>query len=227
MKAPLVVFDVGSTLIHPNFSNLRDWLDRKSAAGTPVATVEYAFRRAIAGDTFSGESEAVGQAHLFFTLCGCHEEDASAWEAWWEEIVQSGGAGSWLYASLDSEALLTLQLLRSSGCRLAAASNSNGTLRLELSQFGLLELFEDVFDSADLGTEKPAPEFYRAVLNALPPADRNVHVGDDLIKDMIGPVVAGFQQAVLYDPARIYRGLPRGATISSLSALARTLRIAP
>ena len=227
MTARVVVFDVGSTLIHPDFAVLRTWLADSTGTNATIAIVEHAFRRAIAGDVFSGDNDAAAQAQRFFTLCGCPEKKAKAWPSWWEQIVQSGGASSWLYTSLDGDALLALQLLRSSNCRLIAASNSNGTLRQELAQFGLLDFFEETFDSADLGVEKPALEFYRRVLGSSPQASHLAHVGDDLIKDLVGPIAAGFQQAVLYDPARIYRGLPRGATVQQLSELGRALGITP
>jgi len=227
MTALVVTFDVGSTLIHPDFAVLRNWVASTSAGDASIPAVEYAFRRAIAGDIFSEDDGAAAQARQFFTLCGCSPEYAEAWPSWWAQIVQAGGAGSWLYTSLDSDARSTLQSLRSSGCGLIAASNSNGTLRQELAQFDLLEFFDATFDSADLGVAKPELEFYQRVLSSSPHAERFAHVGDDLIKDVIGPVAAGFQQVVLYDPTHMYRGLPFGIAIHRLSDLGRTLGIAP
>ena len=225
MTSLVVVFDVGSTLIHPDFAVLQNWVARRAGTQATISAIEYAFRRAIAGDMFSGENDSAAQAQRFFRLCGCQENDAEAWSSWWEDIVQCGAAGSWLYTSLDADALAALKFLRSSNCRLVAASNSNGTLREELAQFELLELFEATFDSADLGFEKPAPEFYERVLSSSPRGCSFVHVGDDFVKDVIGPIAAGFQRAVLYDPARIHLGLPQSTKIQRLSELGRSFGI--
>jgi HAD superfamily hydrolase (TIGR01549 family) len=213
----LIVFDVGSTLIHPNFSALSDWIATKIHVNLMTGVLERAFRRAIAGDAFSINDHR-RQADTFFTLCDFGGSGREFWPAWWEEVVQAGGANSWLYTSLDMDAKATLQRLKTIGCRLVAASNSNGTLRAELASFGLADFFEETYDSMDLGSEKPAPEFYTSVLHSSG-AKSHVHVGDDLAKDFIGPLDAGFQRALLYDPVDVYVGLPLRSKIHKLSEI--------
>ncbi|MBI3704972.1 MAG: HAD-IA family hydrolase [Rhizobiales bacterium] len=214
MSDTLIVFDVGSTLIHPNFSVLADWVAQRANAYTDVDVLERAFRRALSGDLFS-INDYTRQADAFFTACGCGRSSRELWPAWWEEVVLAGGANSWLYTSVDVDAKETLNRLKNVGCRLIAASNSNGTLRAELDSFGLTDFFERTYDSADVGSEKPAPEFYDTVLNSSDAAVC-VHVGDDLIKDFIGPLAAGFHRALLYDPADVYGGVPLRAKVRKL-----------
>jgi hypothetical protein len=51
-------------------------------------------------------------------------------------------------------------------------------------------------------------------------------VGDDLTKDFIGPLDAGFQRAFLYDPVDIYVGLPLRSKIRRLSEIEDALGLA-
>ena len=217
MIRPLIVFDVGSTLIHPNFSTLADWLADRAIVRVATDIVERAFRQALAGDPFAFNDHN-HQADTFFRLCGCSLSQHAFWPAWWEEITQAGGAGSWLYAIVDVDANAVLEQLKLRGYRLVAASNSNGTLHEELDSFALLKFFEATYDSADVGSEKPAAEFYAHVRRSSNAMTR-IHVGNDLIKDFIGPLTSGFQRALLYDPADVYVGLPPGAKIRRLSEI--------
>ena len=179
--------------------------------------VERAFRQALAGDPFAaGDEDRKGE--VFFTVCGCSVSHQGQWRSWWQEIVQAGGAGSWLYSIVDLDATAMLGRLRSHDCRLIAASNNNGTLRAELEAHGLATFFEATFDSTDLGFAKPQAQFYTHILSAAG-AHTSIHVGDDLVNDYIGPLAAGFDRALLYDPANIYLGLPSGAKIGRLSEL--------
>lgn len=224
-KSPLIVFDVGSTLIHPNFGTLADWLAGRTGIAVAQDQVERAFRQALAGDPFAvGDEDRKGEA--FFTLCDCSVSQRGHWHSWWQDIAQAGGAGSWLYCLVDPDAAPMLERLKSRDCRLIAASNNNGSLRAELEGHGLASYFEATFDSTDLGFAKPQTQFYAHILYAAG-ARTSVHVGDDLINDYIGPLAAGFDRAILYDPANIYLGLPSGAKIGRLSELDSLLDAMP
>ena len=216
---PVVVFDIGGTLIHPDFLALRAWTVAKITAHVSTQVVERAFRLAIAGDVFARPGgEIQTQASCFFSKCACPPSMSPLWAEWWKEIVDSGGVGSWLYRVLDPEAIGTLFRLRQLGCSLIAASNSDGTLQAELRSHGLLELFDQIYDSADLGVAKPASAFYERVLRTTR-AGAAVHVGDDLIKDVIAATAAGFRRTILYDPASIYEGVPSHVRIRRLSEI--------
>jgi FMN phosphatase YigB (HAD superfamily) len=217
MEPPLLVFDVGSTLIHPDICALADWLAGKTGIAVAQDLVERAFRKAVSGDPFaSGDEDRKGNA--FFTLCGSPDSQRGHWQSWWREVVQAGGAGSWLYSLVDPDAEAMLGRLKSRDCRLIAASNNDGTLRTELEGHGLASFFEATFDSTDLGFAKPQAEFYAHILSATG-APISIHVGDDLVNDYIGALAAGFDRALLYDPANIFLGLPPGARIGRLPEL--------
>jgi FMN phosphatase YigB (HAD superfamily) len=224
-RPSIVAFDVGGTLIHPDFAVLREWTIERTETEVSTAVVEQAFRLAIAGDVLAPPStEIPAQATRFFKHCGCSAALRRLWKSWWQELVASGGSGSWLYRVLDTEANCTLRLLREQGFRLIAASNSNGTLTSELRAFGLLEYFDEVYDSTQLGVEKPSQTFYECLLRDSPDGGV-VHVGDDLIKDVIGAAAAGFSRLLLYDPAGIYNGLPSHIRIRRLSEIPAALDV--
>ena len=73
---------------------------------------------------------------------------------------------------------------------------TNGTVtaqKRKLEKSGLGALFDGVFISDQVGAEKPSPDFFRAVLEAVGPAekDRIMIVGDSLTSDIRGGVNAG------------------------------------
>jgi HAD superfamily hydrolase (TIGR01549 family) len=90
-----------------------------------------------------------------------------------------------------------LQALRSSGFRLGLVSNITllgEFVRNDLHRLGLLDLFDAVVLSSELGVRKPHPHIYGSVLNALGvPGHATVFVGDRVREDVIGPRTAGMQ----------------------------------
>jgi FMN phosphatase YigB (HAD superfamily) len=225
MATAVIAFDVGGTLIHPDFVELGKWTLQRTGVNLSATVVERAFRIAIAGDVLAnGGNETRTQASRYFSLCGCPVAQSLHWVNWWSEIINAGGAGSWLYKRIDPEAIETFLRLRELNCHLIAASNSDGTLLEELRLFGLLQYFDNVYDSSILGVAKPSLEFYRHVLSTTR-CDLSVHVGDDLIKDVIAVSATDFARALLYDPARIYEGLPSHLRIFRLSDLPRAIGI--
>jgi putative hydrolase of the HAD superfamily len=84
--------------------------------------------------------------------------------------------------------------------RLAVCSNfSHGeTARFVLEQAGLLEHFDPVVISEDVGIRKPRAEIFEAVLERLGAAPAEViHVGDSLTADVAGAATLGMRTAWL------------------------------
>jgi HAD superfamily hydrolase (TIGR01509 family) len=129
-----------------------------------------------------------------------------------------------LYCELDPDAEDVLQGLRGLGIRVAAVSNSDGTLRPELRHFGLDRYFDAVVDSTAVSAEKPAPAIYRVAVDALGvAADTCWFVGDGLVNDVLGARRAGVGCSVLYDRLGLYTHLPAVARIGRLTHLLRWL----
>lgn len=73
---------------------------------------------------------------------------------------------------------------------------TNGSLtaqKRKLNRSGLIELFDGVFISEEVGFDKPRPEFFEHVFARIPPfaKDEMLIVGDSLTSDMRGGGIAG------------------------------------
>ena len=79
------------------------------------------------------------------------------------------------------------------------ASNYDQRLRSVAAGFPALQPLQLVI-SSEVGWRKPAPQFFAAMCRSVQaPADKVLHVGDDVGNDYDGAVTAGLQ-ARLYDP---------------------------
>jgi putative hydrolase of the HAD superfamily len=94
-----------------------------------------------------------------------------------------------------------LERIRASGRKLAVISNSDGTCRELLRRMDLLGFFEAVYDSTEVGVEKPNPAIFELALKELNlrPSE-TLHVGDLEAADVLGARRAGIFP-VLVDPA--------------------------
>lgn len=208
------VFDVGSTLIHPDFYALSSWLESTAGIEASAEGVERAFRLAIHGCLREVRPKQ-DQGLLFFAeLVGTAISPDRA-RALWREVELSGGSNSWLYTVVDRDAASVLAELKGRGHQLIAASNSDGTLIDELASFNLAHFFHEVHDSTLLGFEKPDRRFYKHVLASVR-GGRAVHVGDDLVNDCIAAAAFGFNDVLLYDRAGLLPGLPPRLRIARL-----------
>ena len=101
-----------------------------------------------------------------------------------------------------------LARLRSAGVRLAAVSNSEGTVEAMLADVGLRAHLDAVVDSWVAGVAKPDPRIYALALARLgaAPADA-IMVGDTPSADVDGALAAGLQGAVLIDPYDFHPGV--------------------
>lgn len=86
-----------------------------------------------------------------------------------------------------------LQLLRSVRSRTTVALLSNGTTRLrrDLHVLDLLDEFDAVFNTAELGIAKPEPEVFRIVCSTLGVDPSSALFVDDLAENVKGARIAG------------------------------------
>lgn len=76
--------------------------------------------------------------------------------------------------------------------RLGILSNFDGRLRAILAQLGILDRFEKVILSSEVGADKPDPRIFRYALDAFGiRADEALHVGDDASHDWEGAAAVG------------------------------------
>jgi putative hydrolase of the HAD superfamily len=91
--------------------------------------------------------------------------------------------------------------LEGEGVRMAVVSNSDGTVRASLGRAGLLELFEFVIDSHEVGVSKPDPGIFMAALDRMGLSPTEAwYVGDSVFHDVRGARAAGLAEAILVDP---------------------------
>jgi putative hydrolase of the HAD superfamily len=90
-----------------------------------------------------------------------------------------------------------LRRLRAAGFRLGLVSNISllgDLVREDLENLGLLDLFESVVLSSEVGLRKPHPHVYEYALTELGvPAPQAIFVGDRLREDIGGPQQLGMR----------------------------------
>ena len=106
--------------------------------------------------------------------------------------------------AVDPSAFAALTALCAQGYRLAIISNVMRTpgrmLRQVLDGYGLLGFFTTTTFSDEVGIRKPAREIFALTLATLAtPAQAAVHVGDDLILDVMGAQHAGLRVVYISD----------------------------
>ncbi len=118
---------------------------------------------------------------------------------------------SFLDAALpaDPAAAPVLAELKGRGCVLGLISNtamtSGATFRVHLTRLGLLNYFDALIFSDELGFAKPSGEVFRRALEALGmKADAAVHVGDDRAADVGGALKAGLRAVWVVRPPESY-----------------------
>jgi HAD superfamily hydrolase (TIGR01509 family) len=123
---------------------------------------------------------------------------------------------------VDADALQVLSWLGGKGIKRAVCSNAPfppEMMRRQVDANGVGELMDAVLFSSQLGKRKPAPEIYRAALDAVGVvAERALFVGDRVREDYDGPRAVGMRAVIC--TAHAVESPPEGVpTIASLSDL--------
>jgi HAD superfamily hydrolase (TIGR01509 family) len=137
---------------------------------------------------------------------------------------------------LPPDNAVALQTLRADGFRLGIVSNMTflgELLRGDLDRLGILDLFDTVIVSSEVGVRKPHPRIYTDAVQAMGVAPAaTIFVGDRLREDIAGPQAAGMR-AVLTQQFRQEAPVPGGPQpdaliecLAQLPGVARNLRAA-
>jgi epoxide hydrolase-like predicted phosphatase len=182
-----VIFDFGGVLMKTlDYSYRHQWDDR---LGLPGNTVE----KLVHG------SESWRQAQL----------GSLSMEDYWQDVAEqlklSPQELTQLQADyfkgdrLDSNLIGYIRELRARGHRVALLSNDSAALHQKLERLDILDLFDPLIISANIGFMKPAPEAYLAMLHALQlPPEQTVFI-DDMPYNIIGAQAVGIH-AIQYTP---------------------------
>ena len=126
------------------------------------------------------------------------------------------GYGLWNHALEGVGA--AVEQLRDSGMRVGVVSNSDGSVRGSLGTAGLLDLFEFVIDSHEVGVSKPNPKIFQTALDRMDlEPSKAWYVGDSVFHDVNGARAAGLSRALLVDPYGL--GPKDVSTIGSVAEL--------
>ena len=203
-----VFFDAGGTLITPNPS-LGEIYSRVLA---PLGIrIDAAGCRRAAQETWAEFNDLVGRgknryAHFpggeseyWRRYVRCVLERVSAAERAEEAAAALHRAFSdpaiW---SVFPEVRSTLRVLKGAGLRLGVISNWDSRLRSLLDALDLLDEFETIVVSSEVGVEKPERAIFERALGELGLAPHEAfHVGDDPVSDYEGPLAAGIDAALL------------------------------
>jgi putative hydrolase of the HAD superfamily len=232
-RYPIVLFDVGETLVGPSDSygavyhrvlaGLGVELDKNLLEQCIRETSAEIARRIPPGtDRFAyfdgGESEYWRRfvAAVFRRATGRAAEPRfvrRALDRLWEAF---GRTSAW---HVYDDAVPTLDKLHRSGTRLGVVSNWDSRLPRLLELLGLAHYFDAVSVSHVEGVEKPDPALFRRVLARLGGAPREaLHVGNVLDLDVVGAQAAGIDGVLLERKGDIRAGV---ATVRDLRDLPR------
>jgi putative hydrolase of the HAD superfamily len=210
----LITFDLGGTLLSPHPSVGEAYAEELEQLGYHVdpARLQMRFHRALRNWTESNGTGANAR------------EDKETWRAIVTETLQREAIPEkeretvfeHLYAAFAKASRWrihdgtreTLEALTERGYRLAVLSNNDSRCRQVLREHALLDFFEALFLSGELGYEKPHPKLFQHVMEATGlRAGQILHVGDSPRHDLEPARACGWKAVIVSSHGKSLRDL--------------------
>lgn len=214
-KYEVVLFDVGNTLLFPNWERILAPLTCRglSVSQNQLHAIERKTKKDFDQSAVSGRID-----HGFWQLFYSHLLDTLGISD--AALCQSLVAATHLSANWDRIRPGTRQALDAirARYRIGVISNADGKIADVLTISGIRDCFLSVTDSGIVGYEKPHPAIFAAALRAMNvEPQRAMYVGDVYSVDYVGATNAGMD-ATLFDVAAAYheKNLPRVESLQQL-----------
>jgi HAD superfamily hydrolase (TIGR01509 family) len=216
----VVLFDVGNTLLFPNWPRILAPLKAKGVwpSTLELQQIERKTKRQFDEEMTKGNGTV----------------DHSFWQMFYTHLLESVGqsdtqlhqqlvAATHTSANWDIVQSGTRDILMRLGqqYRIGVISNADGKIHDVLTVCGISDCFLHVTDSGIVGYEKPHPAIFAAALGKMKVSpEQAIYVGDVRSVDYVGATRAGMQ-AILFDVAGAYRddGLPRVESLVELEMI--------
>lgn len=205
MTPVAVLFDAGNTLVFLDYARLAGAVG--AALGLPLTEAGLrqhasAAARAMEEGRLTDRERGTVFLLTLFELAGVPQGRTDELKAALLALHQTAH----LWGATEPGTAEALQRLKEAGIRLAVVSNSDGRAATALAAGGLLDAFEFVIDSGEVGVEKPDPRIFEIALERMGVRARDaLYVGDLYEVDVVGARAAGLD-VVLIDPAGEHAG---------------------
>lgn len=215
-KCRFIFFDVGNTLLFPNRARMLTPLPQHQH---PTLETWQALERRTKHEFDQGIMEGKIDRGFWWTFHTYLLQELNAIDNGVLDTLVANTQNSANWDQILPGTREALERLRKHYA-IAVISNADGRIDAVLQRCGIVDCFQSITDSGNLGHEKPHPAIFKAGLAAMKadPAE-SLYVGDVYSVDYVGARQAGMQ-AVLFDVAGAYREreFPRVQSMLELEA---------
>jgi HAD superfamily hydrolase (TIGR01662 family) len=206
-KCRYIFFDVGNTLLFPNRARM---LAPLPADRHPTLEAWQALERRTKHEFDQGLMEGKVDQNFWWTFHTYLLQELNALDDGTRKTLVENTQKSANWDQILPGTREALERLRKQYA-IAVISNADGKIDAVLRRCGIVDCFQSITDSGNIGYEKPHPAIFEAALREMKAdAAESLYVGDVYSVDYVGAQRAGMQ-AVLFDVAGAYRerGVPR------------------